>query len=129
MTVTAFAYAKTVVSDSDALTSFYTGALGFTAAIRIEDGEGDDRFVENFLSTGAGAAPQLVLISYANRAAPAVGESIVAIMVDDVDGTLAAIERAGGRTTVPAFNVPEHQMRMAYAADPEGHCIELIKIG
>jgi len=71
MTVTAFAYAKTVVSDSDALTSFYAGALGFTAAIRIEDGEGDNRFVENFLSTGAGAAPQLVLITYANRAAPA----------------------------------------------------------
>ena len=129
MTVTAFAYAKTVVSDSDALKSFYTGALGFTAAIRIEEGEGDDRFVENFLSIGAGAAPQLVLISYAHRAAPAVGESIVAIVVDDVDGTLAAIERAGGRTTVPAFDVPEHQMRIAYAADPEGHSIELMKIG
>lgn len=129
MPVTAFAYAKVVVRDSDALKSFYTGGLGLTAAMRIEEGEGDHAFVENFLSAGAGEPPQLVLISYANRAAPAAGEAIVALMVDDVDKTLEQIERAGGRTTVPAFDIPEHNMRMAYAADPEGHSIELMKVG
>jgi predicted enzyme related to lactoylglutathione lyase len=129
MTVTAFAYAKTVVSDSDALTSFYAGALGFTAAIRIEDGEGDNRFVENFLTTGAGGGPAACADNLCQPRCACVEESIVAVMVDDVDETLAAIERAGGRTTVPAFDVPEHHMRMAYAADPEGHSIELMKIG
>ncbi|MCP1471463.1 putative enzyme related to lactoylglutathione lyase [Sphingobium sp. OAS761] len=129
MPVTAFAYAKVVVSDSDALTPFYTQALGLTAAMRIEEGEGDHAFVENFFSAGAGAPPQIVLISYPNRPAPSVGESIVAVMVDDVDETLAAIGRAGGKTTVPAFDITEHKMRMAYAADPEGHSIELMKVG
>lgn len=129
MTVTAFAYAKIVVKDSDALKAFYTDGLGLTAAIRIEEGEGDHAFVENFFSAGAGAPPQVVLISYTNRPAPAAGESIVALMVDDVDKTLEAIERAGGRTTVPAFDIAEHKMRMAYAADPEGHGIELMKVG
>ena len=118
MTVTAFAYAKIVVKDSDALKAFYTDGLGLTAAIRIEEGEGDHAFVENFFSAGPGAPPQVVLISYTNRPAPAAGESIVALMVDDVDKTLEAIERAGGRTTVPAFDIAEHKMRMAYAADP-----------
>ena len=129
MAVTAFAYAKVVVSDSDALTPFYTQALGLTAAMRIEEGQGDHAFVENFFSIGAGAPPQIVLISYRNRPAPAAGESIVAVMVDDVDETLAAIGRAGGTTTVPACDIPEHKMRMAYAADPEGHSIELMKVG
>ena len=129
MAVTSFAYAKVVVSDSDALTSFYTDALGLTVAMRIEEGEGDHAFVENFLSTGAGAPPQIVLISYKNRPAPAAGESIVALAVDDVDKALEAINGAGGRTTVPAFDITEHQMRMAYAADPEGHGIELMKVG
>jgi len=129
MTVTAFAYAKVVVSDSDALKPFYTDALGLTAAMRIEQGEGDHAFVENFFSAGVGAPPQIVLISYRNRPAPAAGESIVAVMVDDVDKTLEAIGLAGGQTTVSAFDIPEHKMRMAYAADPEGHSIELMKVG
>jgi len=129
MAVTSFAYAKVVVKDSDALSAFYTEALGLTAAVRIEEGEGDHAFVEHFFSVGAAAPPQIVLISYKNRPAPAAGESIIALMVDDVDKTLEAIERAGGRTTVPAFNIAEHNMRMAYAADPEGHSIELMKVG
>ncbi len=129
MTVTAFAYAKVVVRDSDALTPFYTEALGLTAAMRIEDGEGEHHFVEHFLSAGAGAPPQVVLISYADRPAPTPGEAILALAVDDVDATLRAIEGAGGRTTVPAFDIPEHHMRMAYATDPEGHTLELIKVG
>jgi len=129
MAVTAFAYAKVVVNDSDALTPFYTGALGLTAAMRVVKGEGDHAFVENFFSTGPGAPPQIVLISYTNLPAPAPGESILAVMVDDVDQTLAAIEQAGGRTTLPAFDIPEHKLRMAYAADPEGHTIELMKAG
>ncbi len=112
MAVTSFAFAKVVVSDSDTLTSCYTNALGLTAAMRIEEGEGDHVLVENFLSTGEGTPPQIVLISYKNRPAPAVGESIVALTVDDVDKTLAAIEKADGRTTVPAFDIPEHHMRI-----------------
>ena len=95
MAVTAFAYAKVVVRDSDALTPFYTQALGLTAAMRIEEGHGDHAFVENFFSASAGAPPQIVLISYRNRPAPTAGESIVAVMVDDVDETLAAIGSAG----------------------------------
>lgn len=129
MSVTAFAYAKVVVKDADALAPFYTRALGLTAAMRIEEGEGDHAFVEHFFSTGAGAPPQIVLISYLNKPAPAPGESILAVAVDDVDATLVAIEAAGGRTTVPAFDIPAHQMRMAYAIDPEGHSIELIRTG
>lgn len=129
MTVTAFAYAKVVVKDADALKSFYTDALGLTAAMRIEEGEGDHAFVEHFFVAGAGPAPQIVLISYTNRPVPTPGESVLAVSVDDVDATLAAIEQAGGRTTVPAFDIPAHKMRMAYALDPEGHTLELLHVG
>lgn len=129
MAATSFAYAKVVVKDSDALRPFYTDALGLTAAMRIEEGEGDHAFVENFFSVGGGTRPQIVLISYTNQPAPAPGESIVALNVDDVDATLAAIAKHGGRTTVPAFDIPEHKLRMAYAADPEGHTIELMHMG
>lgn len=129
MAITAFAYAKIVAKDSDALEPFYTSALGLTAVMMIEEGEGDHAFVEHFFSVGVGTQPQIILISYPNRAAPTPGESVLAVMVDDVDRTLEAIEQAGGRTTVPAFDISEHKMRMAYAADPEGHTIELMKVG
>lgn len=129
MAVTAFAYAKVVVKDADALKSFYTEALGLTAAMRVEEGEGDQAFVEHFFVVGAGPAPQIVLISYKHRPAPPAGEVVLAVSVDDVDATLAAIEKAGGRITVPAFDIPEHNMRMAYAVDPEGHTLELLRVG
>jgi len=128
MAVTSFAYAKVVVRDSDALKPFYTDAVGLTAGMRIEQGEGGHAFVENFFSAGAGA-PQVVLISYPNQPAPPAGESVIALNVDDVDATLAAMEKAGGRITVPAFDIPDHKLRMAYAADPEGHILELMRTG
>lgn len=129
MAVAAFAYAKIVVKNADALLPFYTDALGLTAAMRIEEGEGEHAFVEHFLSVGADTPPQIVLISYASKPTPTPGESILALTVDDVDATLSAIEASGGTTTVPAFDIPAHKMRMAYAIDPEGHSIELMRIG
>jgi predicted enzyme related to lactoylglutathione lyase len=53
---------------------------------------------------------------------------IVASMADDVDKTRETITPACGQTMAPAFVIPEHKMRMAYAADPEEHTIELMKM-
>ncbi|MDD3799698.1 MAG: VOC family protein [Novosphingobium sp.] len=125
MSVTAIAYTKFAVSDSDAMREFYCTALGFNHGTRIEEGEGDNAFVENFIGVGP---QQVVLIAYKNRPAPAPGESYLALMVEDVDASLAAIEKAGGTITMPGLDIPEHKLRMGYATDPEGHVIELMHL-
>lgn len=125
MSVTAIAYTKFAVSDSDALSDFYCSALGFKHVTRIEEGEGEHAFVENFIGVGQ---QQVVLIAYKNRPAPVPGESYLACMVEDVSASLAAIEQAGGTVTMPCIDIPEHKLHMGYATDPEGHVIELMHI-
>jgi predicted enzyme related to lactoylglutathione lyase len=49
-------------------------------------------------------------------------------MADDVDKTREAITPACGQTMAPAFVIPEHKIRISYAADPEEHTIELVKV-
>ena len=45
--------------------------------------------------------------------------------VDDVDGTVAAIEARGGKALMPAFDIP--QGRIAMVADPQGNPFYVMK--
>lgn len=127
--VKAFAYVKLVVDDLDKLQKFYTETLGLTLAMQVAEGEGDQAFREAFLSIGQQPGTQIVLIQYLAKPAPPPGEALLALMVDDVDATLAAIVKGGGKVTVPAFTIAAHKLRMAYATDPGGHTIELMQTG
>lgn len=128
MAVKSIAYAKIVVGDLDRLQSFYSEFLGLTLAMRIEEGEGDDAFAECFFAPGPQSPPQIVLIAYTNRPAPPRGEAVLALRVDSVDEIVASTCRGGGAIAVEAYDVPEHNIRMAYVTDPEGHLIELIQM-
>ena len=127
--VKAFSYAKVVVDDIDTLRKFYSEALGLTVALELAEGEGDQAFREVFLSVGPPPATQIVLIQYLKKPAPPPGELVIALTVDNVDATLASIVKGGGKVTVPAFTIPAHKLRMAYATDPGGHTLELMQPG
>jgi predicted enzyme related to lactoylglutathione lyase len=47
------------------------------------------------------------------------------IGVDDVDGTVAQIEAKGGKSLMPAFDIP--QGRIAMVADPQGNTFYIMK--
>lgn len=128
MAVSSFPFTKIMVSDIASLERFYLDVLGLGHVRRIEEGEGDDAFIEVFLSVGQQkGGRQLVLMQYLRRPAPAPGEALLAIMVDDIDATVAAVQSGGGAVTVPAFSIEAHRLRMAYVTDPEGHTLELMQ--
>lgn len=49
------------------------------------------------------------------------------IEVDDLDAALARAEKLGGRTVMPATDIPGMNIKFAYLADPEGHVIGISK--
>jgi len=128
MEILSFSFTRIVVKDAKALLVFYCDALGFTQALRVDHGEGDDAFVEYFLSIKQGMPPQLVLMQYLHRDAPKPGEVVVALQVDDLDAALDVVIASEGKIAVPVQDIPEHGMRLSFVEDPEGHAIELIQI-
>lgn len=126
MTTLAFAAAKILVGDIDALEVFYTEALGFAVTARIEDGAGPTRIREIFLGLD-GAPALLALIRFVNLPVPQPGESMIALMTADLDATIASILAHGGSDLSGVVEVPAHNLRVAIVADPEGHKLELIQ--
>jgi lactoylglutathione lyase len=124
-----FAFTKMVVADLAAAEHFYTSTLGLTRLTYIEFGEGSHALKEVILSI-AGADPQVArlnLIHYPSRPTPAPGEAIFGFMVDDIEAALEAMIAAGGQIAVPLQDVPEHSLRLAFIADPEGHMVEILQ--
>lgn len=125
MSVTAFEAAKLRVSDIDALERFYTTSLGLVVTARIEEGEGASHIREVFLAVGDAPA-QFALIKFVNQPLPPPGEAIVTLAVNDLDAVIAAVVAHGGSDLTGPIEVPEHNVRLAFVADPEGHQIELL---
>jgi len=127
MTAIAFALARFKVADLPGLEKFYTEALGFTVAMRVTEGEGEDELREIFLSLG-GARPQFALLHYPNRPAPPPGEAVIAFVVDDLEASVDAVEAHGGTNVTGIVAVPNHNMKLAFVTDPEGHTVELMQM-
>lgn len=127
--ISKFAFTKIVVADLAAMERFYVDALGLTVTARIDVNEGDWNLAEAILSVaGAGTdATLLNLIHYRDRPAPAPGEAVIGFSVDDLESVIDTALRAGGTLVTAPVAVPEHQLRLAYVGDPEGHLIELLQ--
>lgn len=126
MTALAFAAAKLKVADSASLTAFYTKAFGFAVTATIEEGEGPNQIREVFLALPGGPA-LLALLEYVNQPAPAPGEVIIALAVADLEASIASVVAHGGSDVTGIIPVPQHNLRLAFVADPEGHQIELLQ--
>lgn len=49
------------------------------------------------------------------------------VEVEDLDKVLAQAEKLGGKTVMPATDIPGMNLKFAYFTDPEGHVIGLSK--
>ena len=138
----AFSHLALVVTDMEKLARFYVDALGFGrgqpwgAAGRRVAGLMDaepDGFDGVYLALGDF---RLELLAYKTR--PALGErprrasepgfAHISLVVDDFEGTIAAVEAAGGRLhrQLRHHYVGPRETAIAFALDPDGNRVELI---
>ena len=121
---------KLVVRDLDSAERFYR-ALGLQVVSRNVGGEDEVRQAQCGLAATSGANAHLLILSQFLELPPAPrpvypGEIWLALRVADVDATIAQVEALGGTTVRPGQDRPEHDVRAAVVADPEGHIIELV---
>lgn len=122
-----FVFTKVNVGDIDRLETFYTALFGMEVTARIAQGEGEAQMDERILTKPGTRGPQLILIAHPNRPLPAPGETVLGLMVDDLDAAFAQALEMGASVVHPITEVPEHKLRLAFVADPEGHVVELLQ--
>ena len=126
MSTLAFSFVKIVVSDLDAAERFYSDALGLETRGRAPATDSEYAQEECFLAVPGADQPQLLLIRYVNRPTPA-PEAWTGFAVSNVEETVTAVERSGGKVLIPVHDVPQYKLKVAVVADPEEHIIELIQ--
>jgi catechol 2,3-dioxygenase-like lactoylglutathione lyase family enzyme len=110
--------------------AFYLG-IGLQLVSRNLGGEDEVRQEQAWLSaSGDMTSHVLILTRFTELPAPAnpayPGETWQCFRVDDVDATSDRVTALGGRIVRAGQNRPEHGVRAAVVADPEGHLIELV---
>ena len=128
----AFAYTATklVVRDVQAMEAFY-GALGLKLVSRNLGGEDEVRQEQAWLSNSGDMSSHILILTRFTEFPPThtptyPGETWQCFRVDDVDATVAEINRLGGSTFRSGQDRPEHGVRAAVVADPEGNYLELV---
>lgn len=121
---------KVVVRDVEAMERFYR-AIGLKLVNRNLGGEQEVRQQQSWLSvTGDANSHMLILSQFLEVPAPAStdypGEFWLAFNVADVDGLCEAVATHGGSVLREGEDRPEHNVRAAVVADPEGHIIEIV---
>lgn len=121
---------KVVVRDVDAAERFYVG-IGLKPVARNEGGDDEVRQRQAWLSvTGDSASHMLILSQFTEVPYPAQPawprEFWLAFNVADVDAVCLATEAGGGSVIRAGEDRPEHGVRAAVVADPEGHIIEIV---
>ncbi len=126
----AMRFTKLVVGDLSLCEAFY-GAMGLQVVSRNEGGEEEVRQHQVWLSpSGDMSSHVLILSRFVELPAPPrptyPGEAWLTFSDVDVDATCATCVGHGGSVVRAGQDRPEHGVRAAIIADPEGHHIELV---
>jgi catechol 2,3-dioxygenase-like lactoylglutathione lyase family enzyme len=128
--IVGFHATKLVVRDVEAAEAFY-GAIGLKRVACNEGGEGDVRQRQAWMSvSGDSSTHILILTQFLEVSAPPLPayprELWLAFNVASVDAIEQATLAAGGTIVRAGEDRPEHGVRAAVVADPEGHIIEIV---
>jgi predicted enzyme related to lactoylglutathione lyase len=110
-----------ITPDPDGATRFYGAVVGWTIGEPI-GGDQDYRMINRGDGGFAGGVLKLTSDMEGHGARPI---WLGYIGVDDVDATVAKVESKGGKTLMPAFDIP--QGRIAMVADPQGNPFYVMK--
>jgi predicted enzyme related to lactoylglutathione lyase len=124
-----FSFTKLVVHDLEELAAFYHEVYGLHAVKRVSERIGREEIDEIMLSPDPAAAyGSLVLLKYLGRGPSPSGELILGFTTPDLPALLERLRAAGGAVVAPIQEMPELRLRVAFAADPEGHVAELVQL-
>ncbi len=123
-------FTKRIVGELAPCEAFYS-AMGLKVVSRNEGGELEVHQQQVWLSaSGDMTSHVLILARFVELPSPArptfPGEAWLTFSDVDVDKTCAAAVAHGGSVTRAGEDRPEHGVRAAIIADPEGHFIELV---
>jgi len=121
-----FAFTKLMVADLAAMERFYCDALGLVVRTRIAVDRPGYSIRETVLEIGDGQT-LLNLVQHLDRPCPSPGEAIVGLSVRDIEAVIELAVSAGGTVSTPVTDIPEHQLKVAFVSDPEGHMLELLQ--
>jgi predicted enzyme related to lactoylglutathione lyase len=124
-----FAFTKLVVHDLEKSAAFYRDVYGLHGVKRVSERIGREEIDEIMLSPDPAAAwGSLVLLKYSGRGPSPSGELILGFTTPDLPALLERLRAAGGAVVAPIREMPELHLRVAFAADPEGHVAELVQL-
>jgi len=129
MPLSAFTFAKLVVSDLARAEAFYSTVFGLQVRHRHASDEHAYGQEESILfHPDREGTTSLVLTRYLRRPTPPAGSAWVGFVVPDIAETAALLEQAGGTVEVPIHAPDSHPVKALVATDPDGHVIEVIEM-
>jgi len=109
-----FIWYELITPDPDGAKEFYDAVMGWDVGP-----PSDDDMAYREIRTGGGHAGGMMQLSDEMASHGARPTWLGYIGVDDVDQSVASIEQGGGKTLMPAFDIP-NVGRIALVADPQG---------
>jgi len=131
--IAAYTFTKLVVDDLDAMCDYYCSVFGLHPGTRerFDDGVGGEPIDEVALVANPGdpfGAVSLLCFEQRDPAAASRDEVILGFTTPDLPALVDRLTKAGGELVSPIKEMPSHEIRVAFARDPEGHLCELVEL-
>ena len=129
--ISTFTFTKLVVDDLDAMCEYYCAVFGLHPGTRerFDDGVGGEPIEEVALVANPGDPfGAMSLLKFERRTPAKPDEVILGFTTPDLSALLDRVREAGGTLLGKIKEMPSHQIRVAFARDPEGHLCELVEL-
>ncbi len=125
-----FSFTKLVVHDVEKMAAFYRDVYGLHAVKRVRGESIGREAIDEIMLSPDPKTPfgSFVLLKYVEQGPSPNGEVILGFTTDDLPALLERVRAAGGGITAPIKEMPELEIRVAFATDPEGHLAELVQV-
>ena len=130
-TLSHFGFCKLIVDDLDAAATFYKQVFGIVEFKRVTkdvSATSGGPIDEITFRPTADSGPSLTLLKLVDKPRPPRGEMVLGFITPDIVALLKRVEAAGGRIATPVQEQPEHQVKVAFVEDTEGHLIEVVEL-
>lgn len=127
MASTSFSMTKLIVADLEASSQFYQAACELTESRRISAELDGRKFTEIVMESSASGTATFVLMAYDDTSTPTNGETVLGFFTDDMGAFVERIRAAGGTIKQEPVLLRHLGLSVAFAADPEGHVLELLQ--
>jgi predicted enzyme related to lactoylglutathione lyase len=125
---TSYSFTKLVVHDLEKMAAFYKQVYDLGEIARFQTQSAGEPIDEIVLGFGTDVTKSsIILLRYMERPRPAGGEVVLGWRTTDLAALLDRIRAAGGRIVQELERRPDFRIKVAFAADPEGHLSELIE--